>query len=323
MTRFLLLYALVFALTASAHAGFSIDDDGKSLTVLEKGKAVLVYHYELVDPPEGVDKRYRRQAYIHPLYGLDGEVLTQDFPDDHYHHRGVFWAWPESSVGGKKMDVWALDGVRQVHEKFTAQETGGKTALIGAQSLWVFDEAPEDPKVRENVRITVHPAEKTARAIDFHLVFENVCQEEVVLRGSSAEDGNPKTIKGYGGFCFRPDAERKPMRFNGATGEIRHDVLRLESPWADIAFRKKKGRKDKSGLAIFQHPANPGYPHPGWILRKYGFLGQSWPCDQPHTLQPGERVELRYRILVHRGKSGPAGVAEAFRKYVEEEASKP
>ena len=323
MKRFLLRNGLVLLLTAWAHADFAIKDDGKSLTVLEKDKAVLVYHYDLVDPPDGVAEDRRRQGYIHPLYGLDGEVLTQDFPDDHHHHRGVFWAWPDTSVGGRKMDIWTLGGTRQIHERFTAQEAGRTTALIGVQSLWVFDEAPDDPKVRESVRIKVHPAKRKTRSIDFHLVFENICQEEVVLRGSAAEEGILKRIKGYGGFSFRPDAERKPMRFTSALGNVRHDVLRLKSPWVDLSFPKKKGEKDQSGLAIFQHPSNPGYPHPGWILRDYGFLGQSWPCDQSHTLQPGERVELRYRILVHRDDADSANVAQAFKRYAKQEATSP
>jgi AcrR family transcriptional regulator len=40
-----------------------------------------------------VPEKFRRSCYIHPLYGLDGEVMTEDFPVDHRHHRGVFWAW--------------------------------------------------------------------------------------------------------------------------------------------------------------------------------------------------------------------------------------
>ncbi len=319
MRRFLLINGLVLLFSAWACAEFAIEDDGARLTVFEHGKAVLVYNCAMVDPPEGVAEDRRRQGYVHPLYGLDGEVLTQDFPDDHHHHRGVFWAWPDTSVGGRKMDIWTLGGARTVHERFTAREAGEEGALISVQNLWVFDEAPDDPKFRETVCITVHPAGEKVRAIDFRLVFENICQEEAVLRGSAGKEGLFGRIKGYGGFCFRPDAERNPMRFTSAAGKVRHDVLRLKSPWVDLSFPKKKGEDEMSGLAIFQHPSNPGYPHPGWILRHYGFLGQSWPCDQSHALQPGERVELRYRILVHRGDGDSANVSEVFQKYVESE----
>ena len=69
--------------------------------------------------------------------------------------------------------------------------------------------------------------------------------------------------------------------------------------------------------AIFQHPDNPGYVHPGWILRHYGFLGASWPHTAGHVLAPGEAVELRYRLFVHRGGATSAKVAEAFERYVD------
>ncbi len=317
MKRFLLLCGIGLLLTTSAYADFTIEDDGESLTVMEDRKPVFVYRYGMVEPPEGVGVDRRRLGYIHPLYGLDGEVLTQDFPDDHHHHRGVFWAWPDTSVGGRKMDIWTLGGARTAHEKFTARKAGHDSAFIGAQNLWVFDETPDDPKVREDVRVTVHPAKRKTRAIDFHIVFENICEEDVVFRGSAAVEGTFRTIKGYGGFCVRPDAERQPMSFTSANKVIKHDALRMESPWVDVSFPKKKDGKRESGLAVFQHPSNPGYPHPGWLLRHYGFLGQSWPCDQSHTLKPGQRVELRYRILVHRGDAESARVAKAFQAYAE------
>ncbi|RLA41026.1 MAG: hypothetical protein DRR42_25125, partial [Gammaproteobacteria bacterium] len=35
---------------------------------------------------------YTRANYVHPVMGLDGEEMTDDFPCDHPHHRGIFWA---------------------------------------------------------------------------------------------------------------------------------------------------------------------------------------------------------------------------------------
>ena len=53
--------------------------------ISESGDPVLFYRLE----PTSFDGRYERSNYVHPLYGLDGEVLTEDFPEDHRHHRGV------------------------------------------------------------------------------------------------------------------------------------------------------------------------------------------------------------------------------------------
>lgn len=309
--------SLLLGLTSiDAHAVFTIEDDGAALTVSEDGAPVLTYNYEMVEPPKRVEEKYRRACYVHPLYGLDGEVLTQDFPIDHRHHRGVFWTWPESTVGGKRMDVWLLDGVRPETIEVREKAAGEEKAVIAVTNAWRFDDAPEKHLVREDVTITVHPATEATRAIDFDLTFTNVSDEEVVIRGSQADD-KTGVIKGYGGFCLRPDATRKPMHFTYAGGAQEEDVLSLETPWCDVSFPTERRGETLSGAAIFQHPGNPGYPHEGWILRNYGFLGASWPHTEVHAMAPGDSFQLRYRLLVHRGGAKEAGVAQAFETYTE------
>ena len=50
-----------------------------------------------------------RPHYVHPLYGLDGELLTEDFPRDHLHHHGIFWAWHQVYVVEKPIgDAWDM-----------------------------------------------------------------------------------------------------------------------------------------------------------------------------------------------------------------------
>jgi hypothetical protein len=306
---------LIFAVGA-VHAEFAIDDDGAALTVREGNAPVLTYNYGMVEPPERVGEQYRRACYVHPLYGLDGEVLTQDFPIDHRHHRGVFWTWPESTYDGQRMDVWLLDGVRPHTVSVDRNEALDGEAVIAVTNAWRYDDAPEKSIVQEEVIITVHPASEITRAIDFDLTFTNVSDKEVVIRGSKAEDKTEVT-KGYGGFCFRPDATRKPMQFTYKGGIQEEDVLSLETPWCDVSFPTERRGDTLSGAAIFQHPGNPGYPHEGWILRNYGFLGASWPHTVAHVMAPGDSFQLRYRLLVHKGDASEAGVAQAFETYVE------
>ena len=37
--------------------------------------------------PKSFDGAYTRNNYIHPLWSLEGESLTEDAPKDHLHHR--------------------------------------------------------------------------------------------------------------------------------------------------------------------------------------------------------------------------------------------
>lgn len=301
--------ALLLWVTPAWTETFTVEDNGAALTIIEDGKPVLSYLYTLVEPPGGVDKNYRRASYIHPLYGLDGDVLTQDFPEDHYHQRGVFWAWPGCKVGERDLNTWEIGAVRQLFEKWLVREIGSDYVTIGVQNAWVFDDNPK-PVVRENIRFRVHPADQVGRCIDFHLRFENVSHELVTFKGQPYED------KGYGGFCYRPDNRRPDWVITTAGGVLNKDALLSGTPWGDFSTRKGPA-ETFSGAAIFQHPGNPGYPHPGWLLRfeKYGFLGASWPHLEPVPLEPGESFELRYRLYVHRGTAEEGQVSHAFETF--------
>ena len=87
--------------------------------------------------------KYRRCHYIHPLYGLDGEVLTEDFPADHPHHRGIFWGWHQLWLGDKKVG----DGVEFILKKIQARrinpyQPGGRVVFDDRQ-LEFHPDSPE------------------------------------------------------------------------------------------------------------------------------------------------------------------------------------
>jgi len=301
-----LAFCVVLGMTSTCLAEFSFEDNGTSLTVLENGKPVLSYNYGMMSPPQGIDAhRYSRSCYIHPLYGLDGDVLTGDFQRDHPHHRGIFWAWPKCSVGDRKVDEWHFGGIRQFFEKWLAREAESDIAEVSVQNVWLLDDDTK-PKVREQIRFTVHRAEENCREIDFHLKFTNVAEVPVTIKGQNEA--------GYGGFAIRMDGARPDPVITTARGRLKEDTNRIDTPWADFSSRAGPD-KPISGVAIFQHPANPGYPHSGWTLRYYGFLGAAWPHDDPFILQPGDSFELRYRVYVHRGTAEDADVATKFTAY--------
>ncbi len=290
-------------------ADFSFDDNGTSLTVFDDGNPVLSYNYGRMDPPKAADReRYWRSCYIHPVYGLDGDVLTGDFQSDHLHHRGLFWAWPKCVLGEQAVDEWHLVKVRQHFERWLAREAGPDKAEVAVQNAWRLDGEPE-PWVRETIRFTVHPAEDDARSIDFHLKFANVSEEIVTVKGQDKA--------GYGGFSLRPDGTRPDRVITTAKGVLKKDTDNIDTPWADHSSRVKPSGP-VSGVTIFQHPGNPGYPHSGWTLRHYGFLGAAWPHDQPVKLDSGDSFELRYRLYIHRGTAEDANVAAEYEAYMKE-----
>ena len=85
-------------------AAVRITKDPQGYWFHEADTKVLFYQAERKALPDG---QAARSNYFHPLYDLDGNVLTEDFPKDHIHHRGIFWAWHQVRINGKTVqDQW-------------------------------------------------------------------------------------------------------------------------------------------------------------------------------------------------------------------------
>lgn len=275
-----------------------VDRDGV-LRLEEDGRPVLAYNYGM-QLDEGVPEAYRRSTYIHPIWSPSGTVLTDDFPDDHYHHRGLSWMWPRVQVAGTTYDLWHLRGVRQVFDRWLAKDEGPVCATLGVQNTWQRDGG--DPIVEEKVWVRVFKATGQGRAVDVQLTLAAVDQPVQLL-------GQENQNKGYGGLSLRfaPREETVITTPDGTEGE---DSDHKRVAWADESGRFG-GADATSGIAIFQHEANPGFPA-AWTLRHYGFLGVAWPGNEGTTLAPGAPVTLRYRLWIHPGSALAGQVADAY-----------
>src|SRR5688572_15082152 len=149
---------------ASSSAGFRFEAvSDASLGLWEGDKPVLVYNHGLIARPDVPGAR-ARACYFHPVHGLDGEVLTDDFPKDHVYHRGMYWAWPHIKIGGQEYDLWSARGeLRQVFGRWLAKEPGASGAKLGVENGWF---AGDKPLVREQIWLDVHPTTSGSRAID-------------------------------------------------------------------------------------------------------------------------------------------------------------
>jgi len=284
-------------------AGFRfVEQPEGRLALLEGDRPVLTYNWG-DQLKEGVPADRKRSCYIHPVWGIDGEVLTDDFPKDHYHHRGLSWMWNRVRIGGREVDIWTLKGIRQQFGKWLDRKADASGAVLAVENNWVMD---GPPVAKETVEIRASAAEKTGRAIDVRVTLESLAQP-IELLG--------EITKGYGGLCLR-FAPREETVITTPAGKQAKDSDHLKFPWADLSARFA-GRKEPSGAAIFVHPQNPGAPNE-WTLRNYGFLGPCWPGMEKYTLEPGKPVTLKYRLWIHRGDAAQGKVAEACKDYLAE-----
>ncbi len=284
--------ALTMGRPASAQLKFT-ETTPATLELSEAGKPVFVYNFGGILAP-GSPEKMRRESYIHPVYAPDGTLLTDDFNKNHPHHRGIFWAWEEITVKGKKDDIWTVKGYRDRFVRWIKRDTRGKTATLAVENGW-YD--GDHKFAKEEVEIVTHAAEGSKRVIDFTLHFEAI-GDPVTLEGVHTEK------KGYGGFAMRfqtPDGGGSKTMILTDHGPSPRDGVMARNAWAQISGIYK-GKA--AGARIEDNPSNPGYPMNGWLMRhELCLLNCSYPGNGALILEPGKPLTLKYRVTLFAGES--------------------
>jgi len=302
--RQLFLAALMTSLLASAGSAqlfFSEDTAKNTLTIRDGQTDVLVYRFG-DQLKAGVDPRYTQSCYIHPLFSLDGQVLTDDSPADHLHHHGLFWTWPVVRVRGLSTATWEpkLPRLRQFFVRWLKREAVKDTFLLSIENAWRLD--GKETVAKETITLRIHSADRQGRLIDLELAIEAV-------GGPLEFQGTHDQNKGYGGLCFRSAPVFTGAAMTTNEGPLKEDVVHTPFRWADLSTKEL-------GISLFVFPGHPGFPTKWMIRNSYaGLVNISWPGLTPVVLKPGEPVILRYRIYVHRGDVVAGGVGAAYTAY--------
>jgi hypothetical protein len=228
-----------------------------------------------------------RSDYIHPLYGLNGEILTNDWPDGgHPHHRGIFWAWPEVEYNTERGDIYALQRVFARPTGNIKYTNGSEFAEIEAENLWMWND--KEPIVRELVTIRACRSSQESRIIDLTINMQALSDGITIAT---------RFTNGYGGMCLRMET---PEKQNISCYSDTTHVSPVRN-WTDISGIFE-GNRSESGLMILQHQDNPEYPGK-WIA--YPELSMIHPIfPTPNTRYPLRKEKplvLRYRLIIHQG----------------------
>jgi len=266
-----------------------VDANDRTLQITEQDKPVLAYNYGTItgeNVPEN-DRRRLRACYVHPVWGLDGEVLTDDFPKDHYHHHGAFWAWPHVTVDGKEYDLWTNAGIEQRFVRWLHREVGPVAAVIGVENGWFVGDRQV---ATERVWMRAHRTSERQRSLDLEIYL--VPLVPLSLQGAGG--------KSYGGLTVRFAVRRQAdVTITVPAGKTTEDLYETPLEWADLTAQID-GAAERSGGAVFVHPQHPDYP-PTWLTRHYGPLCVGWPGVHARTYEPGQPHRLPYRLWIHAG----------------------
>jgi len=291
---------------AASAGAFEFVETDEGVELRDEGRVVFFFQRAT----RSLQGKYARNDYVHPLMSLDGDVLTEDFPEDHLHHRGIFWAWHQLLVGGERVgDGWELQDFETSVGRVTPS-IAPDHALLDVSVLW---RSPRyrggEPFLEERTTIAAYRSAHEARPIDFEIALRALAPD-VRIGGSEDE-------KGYGGFSLRL---RMPegLVFTAEGGKVTPRELQIEAgPWMDLSAPYGAGGQ-VSGVTILTHPSSPGFPQ-AWILRQTASMQNAvFPGRDPVTVPMDEPLVLRYRLVVHRGAAQPGLLRRWFHEYAEE-----
>jgi hypothetical protein len=295
---------------------FAFSDPTKSaVTLTENNKHVYTYQRDTIvnESVPRTDSRRTRACFIHPLFGLKGEELTDSFPRDHFHHHGIFWAWKTVEIEGVKYEHWEQRSVKTKFVDWLGETTGQTAGSLAVENGWFVGDA----KVMiERVWVRTFASDENARVLDIDLVLIPT-DKPVSLQGAGG--------KSYGGMTMRfkvwPNKEADvavtvPQGVRKHVGDgllSKEDLSNTRLPYADLTanFSDAPGR---SGATLMISPDHPDYP-PTWLTRCYGPLCVGWPGVEAQTLPAGKPVKLSYRVWVHRNEESPDTIAAAYEAY--------
>lgn len=262
------------------------------ILISEDNHKILYYQRE-TKTKEG---QYPRANYIHPLYDLQGNPITEDFPEDHKHHRGIFWAWHQVLVNGEPMgDSWECTDFNWEVVQATTEKVADQL-LLKTKTLWnspkYIKNGLQTAFVEENTQITINPSEQNYRIMDFRISL-NALVDDVKIGGSD-------DIKGYGGFSARLVLP-SDIQF---TSEKQQLTPKNEAIKAHRAMRMDGtiDQNQKLGVMIIASKSNPK-PNNAWILRSSNSMQNAvYPGRKPVPIIIGTPTVLKYRMVIYNVK---------------------
>jgi len=289
-----------------------VDAEHQYYTLMEGDQPILRYNFGNVPMPPGRKPNKfgdgrpyggERSNYLHPVYGLNGEVITEDYPE-HPHHRGIWLSWPVVRWNDRVADIWAVCDVWARPEKLEALEAGPKMAVLKATNIWKFGVEEQHPIVREEMTLRVHPTtDSDVRSRIFDIDVTLTAVEEGVAIG-----GRPKA--GYGGMTYRA----LPAENQEIAPFVAEESTDPRPAWCRYSA-DFPGSKKRTSLVLFQHPDNPGYPSPHNVYANINCFMPAFPGDVEYPLLKGKPVTLKHRVWLTEGEPSQEELQKRWEAY--------
>lgn len=270
----------------------------KTLDVSFDGAPLFSYNHGHVLPPEGISMRYIRSGYISPMFSPSGMQITEDFPSDHHHHKGIWFPWTNTEFQGHHVDFWNL-GKGQGTVQYAGFDLIGNGPVFGR-----FKARHEHLDITESKKGTVVLDETWDVRIwavggreSGYWLWDLISTQKCVA-------SSPLHLNAYryGGLGFRGAKQWKGDNYKvlSSEGKTKKNGHRTRSKWCAHSGAIKE---NWSTVVLMCHPDNERFPEPMRIWARGGAFFNYCPIQQkPMDLKPGEKHVFKYRFFVHEGK---------------------
>jgi hypothetical protein len=291
---------MFFSLPLAAQVRFKVGTDSVAIQVAGKPFSMLHFGKEA------------RKPYLHPLLSVSGgpDPVTRGFPvdplpgdsTDHPNHRGLFIGAEE--VNGQDFldnepSVTTPDKGTIAFQKLLEVKEGEESGTLSFLAHWIN----HDGKLLLVERRTMIFYSKSKNIRMFDIDTELEAKEPITIN-----DHQSAIIGLRLGLGF--DTHYDGFVVNAAGGINEEGVRGRRSPWL-VWFGTTSG-EGRVAVAMFDHPANLNYPC-RWQVRDKGLLmanpfgGKIFAKFDPtaanenaaYTMKPGEKLRLRYRIMIY------------------------
>lgn len=274
--------------------GVRLIDRGKSLELRIQDRLFTEYVYG---------------GYAKPFWGpiaapgVDSSITRLDLQTKEHPHQRSLW-FSHGDVNG--IDCWNEPAERygkEIHQSFTHQTDGGVVGYFASENTWT--DFAGQPLMDDHRSMALYNLWEGQRMMDLSLTLRATYGP--VKLGATKEAG-PLGVRVAPEMTVKSGG--RVVNAFGAVNEA--ECWGRRSPWCDYS-----GTVDGHavGIAIFDHAENEDHPT-FWHVRDYGlFSGNNFHFLGERSLEAGERVTYRYRVLFHAGDCDRAHVATRYHDY--------
>jgi type 1 glutamine amidotransferase len=271
------------------------DQSDSAISLLANKKVIWKFHH-------GADIS---KPFFHPIALPSGPILTTNQPEDHPWHHGLWFCWKY------------INGINYWEEDRKTGQSAGKTiwddlkitkrpdhSAIIEMDIRYQPTLESEAALTERRTINISPPGKDGSyTVDWSMQFTAPSQQTRLDRTPIPGEPDGKGWGGYAGLSARLTSDFSETTIVTAEGPVDLETGKYRGKSRGLDFSGRVAGQE-AGLAIIDHPGNLNAPSPWYVIdsKVMKYFSPAVICFKPHTLEPGQSMSLRYRVLVHPGR---------------------